>query len=434
MKQNVIHSFGNIIVLSFLTFLVIHVLFQLSKTTTTLIHAQSTIATTTITTPLDYLYMPIDGSLENKVDVMNNAVVKTFGVTSLSSVTSVTGTTSALITNSQMTKSDYMEVQNVINFCNNDFIVEFSVYNTYRSGGYHGLFAINGLSTNYYLNVNEGGTLFLFKPVTSGWDYKHGTSIKLPLNTWVQLKIERKENILSLYLNGQLVVAHSNPITINIPGETVNVGFGKSSVEGDNYSFVGFIDNIRIYNPNGENKLPFKVASVNNEEEITTTDIKSTKNITFLFEQKELFTINFINNIVKLNSLEKAYLLKQQEMNQLELVNSIKEDEGLKVQMNNAQTKLTTINTLIDELKLNVKMSRTTTENIVSVSLTTPSLATPFRFIGNEIENYRIIDIVCSGATNLAISDSGAVFGWGYSYLFGSQPAYFSFPTRLILP
>ncbi|KAL9656054.1 hypothetical protein ABK040_007672 [Willaertia magna] len=431
MKQNVIHSFGNIIVLSFLTFLVIHVLFQLSKTTTTLIHAQSTIATTTITTPLDYLYMPIDGSLENKVDVMNNAVVKTFGVTSLSSVTSVTGTTSALITNSQMTKLDYMEVQNVKNFCNNNFIVEFSVYNTYRSGAYHGLFVINGLSTNYYLNVNEGGTLFLFKPATPRYDYKYSTSIKLPLNTWVQLKIERKDNILSLYLNGQLVVAHSDPITINIPGETVNVGFGKSSVEGDNFSFVGFIDNIRIYYPNSENKLPFKVASLNNAEEITDKNIKSTKNITFLFEQKELFTTNFINNIVKLNSLEKAYLLKKQEINQLELVNSI---EGLKVQMNNEQTKLTTINTLIDELKLNVKMSRTTTENIVSVSLTTPSLATPFRFIGNEIENYRIIDIVCSGATNLAISDSGAVFGWGYSYLFGSQPAYFSFPTRLILP
>ncbi|KAL9644121.1 hypothetical protein ABK040_005586 [Willaertia magna] len=58
----------------------------------------------------------------------------------------------------------------------------------------------------------------------------------------------------------------------------------------------------------------------------------------------------------------------------------------------------------------------------------------PIRFIGNDIENYKIVDIFCGGASNIAISDNGVVFGWGKSQLFGPAGSSFATPTKLVLP
>ncbi|KAL9650005.1 hypothetical protein ABK040_003123 [Willaertia magna] len=209
----------------------------------------------------DYLYMPMDGSLEDKL----YHTVKTYGTAALSGTTSATGTTSAFITNT-VTKADYIEVQNVKNFVNEDFVVELWVYSTHRYYYYHGLFVINGLSNKLYVSLGWDGTLYLFKPTQlPTYDYVYNSfAPKLPLNTWVQLKIERKDNILSLYQNGQLVVAHSSPITTIVPGETVTFSIGKSSLESDNINFVGYIDNVRVYKPN-ENKHAYLFKATSNK-------------------------------------------------------------------------------------------------------------------------------------------------------------------------
>ncbi|KAL9649992.1 hypothetical protein ABK040_003110 [Willaertia magna] len=199
--------------------------------------------------------MPLDGSLEDKLD----HTVTTFG-TIIANISSPTKSKSVHFV-VDASKFNYIEIQNVKNFINDDFVVEFWA-KTAGIEPFLGLFNINGGTNNLYLCVAGNGFFHLFKPTNTSSDILTNSTIKMLSGIWAQLKIERKENILSLYQNGQLVVTHSNPITAVIPGETVTVYLGKPPNNLSNhYSLQGFISDVRIYKPEYKHEYVFKATS-----------------------------------------------------------------------------------------------------------------------------------------------------------------------------
>ena len=137
------------------------------------------------------------------------------------------------------------------------FCLEFWVYYTSAPSGYTFLCSIDGTTNSQYLNIRTGDAGFSSKiqaELGSGFsgllDNGSYTTSYL-VNKWTHIAFCRTGGVVSFFIDGTRVATRSGD-TIALSGNTY---FGVNSVYGSQYSFPGYMSNVRwvkgsaVYNP-----------------------------------------------------------------------------------------------------------------------------------------------------------------------------------------
>lgn len=127
---------------------------------------------------------------------------------------------------------------------NQDFTIELWYYPTnITASSYTGLLSGHqaGQLNNYGLTQYTTSVMFTCDGVTAGQVY----SSNIVNNTWQHIAVVRKNNVLTLYINGVSQQSKTYPNAISAPGGLVLGPFYYDQVEANN-TFTGYIDEVRI--------------------------------------------------------------------------------------------------------------------------------------------------------------------------------------------